>query len=198
VARIAQIQSAFKSIGLSEDAAKRYAIGGPAGLNAEEMMQLSNQSERFKRAMADSALDAQVVANAASASQDSFERIVSITREWHTLWATLGPAIERIVTALTVQYAIMLKIDNLGALLGHKLGNVLTGKTDAAFSGDVGSFNWKQFQPTHLERMGFTIGGNGVNGLIKQSNYYLAIIANAAAKGIGGTNFGGGMATNLP
>jgi hypothetical protein len=199
VGRIAQVQAGFAAIGLSADAAKRYAKSGPGGLNAEEMMQLTNMSDRFQYNMNRSAMDAEIISNASDSAQDAFEGMTELTREMHTLWVSMGPVImETIVKPLTALASIM----NMFQLIGQKMGIGATGASVndkfSGMSGGQGMFNWNQFRQTSMERLGFTIGGNGVNSLLQRSNYYLAIIAEAAKGGIGGNNFGGGMATNLP
>jgi hypothetical protein len=192
---IFQAQSAMRSIGLGDDAAKRYAKSGPAGLTSEEMMRITNMSGEFKKNFASAAMDAQIIANAGERSQALYSSVNNLTREFKTLWiAGINPVFKEIMDDLTRQ----LKLINIVLYEWRKLFGEKDKDQFSGLGGGQGMFKWTQFRQTSMERMGFTIGGNGVNALLQRSNYYLAIIANAARAGIGGTNFGGTPATNLP
>jgi hypothetical protein len=193
--RMFQIQSAMHAVGLGDDAAKRYAKSGPAGLNAEEMMRITNMSDSFKRNFDAAALDAQIVANEAKNSQAAFESINALGREFKTLFVGGAQMFKLIIDDIARQ----VKYINMIAYLMNKVfGEEDVKDKYSGLAGGGGMFKWTQFRQTSMERMGFTIGGNGVNALLQRSNYYLAIIASAARGGIGGTNFGGTPATNLP
>lgn len=190
-----QIQSAFKAIGMTPNAAEvlrirgEHPLRGGAGPTMRfpgtdiilgagrgtrqvgELQQIKNMSEYIERAWKESAMNARQMEAAVKPLQDTQFELVSLTREWHTLWSQMSAQMSPIIVTLLKSAEGWLKFFNSyleGQILIQQYLGILP--KDKAPGKEV--FANKAQTSGHIsawEKMGFVIGGTGGNDHAKKT-----------------------------